>query len=312
LLTATQVTYSGRLGPPTFVVPALAFLSGVRQRPRSSAATLAWVGFGDPALGASPAAPGAAEIAADVVRPAELVPLPGTRRELERARRLIGGPSRLYLGAAATEEAVRSLPPSRVLHFASHGLIDHRSPTSSSIVLSTEGGGDGEREHDGFLQAWEVIESLDLDSDLVVLSACNTGLGPLAGSEGLLGLSRAFLLAGSRSLLVSLWPLSDQASSLFMEHFYDALLDGVGKDEALRRAQAAVRATEEFRHPYYWAAFELIGDPSPLTGIERRRFAAAVPLSVAVLVALSVALVLIRGIVSRRSWARTRGAGRPI
>jgi hypothetical protein len=97
-----------------------------------------------------------------------------------------------------------------------------------------------------------------------------------------------------------------------MEHFYDALLDGVGKDEALRRAQAAVRATEEFRHPYYWAAFELIGDPSPLTGIERRRFAAAVPLSVAVLVALSVALVLIRGIVSRRSWARTRGAGRPI
>ena len=104
--------------------------------------------------------------------------------------------------------------------------------------------------------------SLRLAADLVVLSACQTGLGDLKEAEGTIGLPRAFLAKGARSVLVSLWSVSDEATRLLMERFYTHWLDDVDaptKAQALQRASADVRATDGFEHPRFWAAFQVIG-----------------------------------------------------
>src|SRR6185503_17297999 len=99
-----------------------------------------------------------------------------------------------------------------------------------------------------------------LRADLVVLSACQTGLGDLKQAEGTVGLQRAFLAKGARSVLVSLWNVSDEATRRLMEAFYRHWLGRrVGKAEALRRAQEEVRTTPGFEHPRFWAAFQLVG-----------------------------------------------------
>ena len=127
----------------------------------------------------------------------------------------------------------------------------------SAVVLSL----DEEGGEDGFLQMREIF-NLNLDADLVVLSGCETGRGKLLKGEGLVGLSRAFLAAGARSLVVSLWRVNDRSTSLLMEAFYLNLKEGLGKAEALHQAKLALMKVEEGRyaHPYYWAPFILIGD----------------------------------------------------
>ncbi len=119
-------------------------------------------------------------------------------------------------------------------------------------------------EDDGLLTALEVT-GLDLaGTELVVLSACDTGIGEIKKGEGVFGLRRALILAGAQTQVVSLWKVDDQATQLLMTNYYTRLTQGVGRSRALREAQLAMFDQPAYRHPYFWAAFVTIGDSSPL------------------------------------------------
>jgi CHAT domain-containing protein/Tfp pilus assembly protein PilF len=192
-------------------------------------------------------------VIADPVPPpgSNLARLPGSRVEGARVAAHLKG-ARLLVGPSATEAAVKQLSHGRrILHFATHGLVSEDRPLSSSLVLAA---GQGE---DGYLRVSEVF-GLDLDADLVVLSGCSTGLGQLSG-DGILGLTRAFIYAGTPSVVVSQWDVDDQATAYLMDQFYAGLGAGRGKAQALRSAQLATRA--RFASPALWAPFILVGEP---------------------------------------------------
>lgn len=198
---------------------------------------------------------GGALIVADP-RPPEgsgVVSLPGTRQEADRiVSHLRQAKVLLLSGDEASEAAVKRNAGARsLLHFATHGLISAERPLASSLLLSD---GDGE---DGYLRVDEVL-SLDLHADLVVLSGCSTGLGRLTG-DGIFGLSRAFIYAGTPSVVVSQWDVSDRATAVLMGHFYAQLAAGRSKAAALRAAQLETR--RRYRHPALWAGFVLVGEP---------------------------------------------------
>ena len=178
--------------------------------------------------------------------------LPGSRREAALVAARLGKGAIVLTGAGASEAAVkRAAPEAAVLHLATHGLISEDQPLASSLLF-----GEGEGE-DGYLRVDE-IAGLDLHADLVVLSGCRTGLGRLSG-DGILGFTRAFLYAGARSIVVSQWDVSDQATAGFMDRFYAQLAAGRGKAEALARAQRA--AWRRGEPSSLWAAFILVGEP---------------------------------------------------
>ncbi|HUX58090.1 MAG TPA: CHAT domain-containing protein [Bacteroidales bacterium] len=169
------------------------------------------------------------------------------------------GDAEIFLRGEATEEEVKQelkLKKPGYLHFATHGLIDEDKPDLSSLVLTQ----DDDPEEDGLFQAAEIF-NLDLDADLVVLSACQTGLGKLMRGEGMVGLTRAFMYAGAQSVLVSLWSVSDISTATLMSEFYKNLITRkLYKTDALRKAQLTLMSNEKFAHPFYWAPFVLIGD----------------------------------------------------
>jgi CHAT domain-containing protein len=169
------------------------------------------------------------------------------------------GSSEIYVRNRATEENLKknsALNEFSYLHFATHGLINEDRPDLSSIVLNT-GRNSGE---DGLLQAAEIFK-LKLNADLVVLSACQTGLGKLVRGEGMVGLTRAFMYAGTPSVLVSLWSVSDMSTAALMGEFYKNLIKNkYSKTDALRKAQLTLMADAKYAHPFYWAPFVLIGD----------------------------------------------------
>jgi CHAT domain-containing protein/tetratricopeptide (TPR) repeat protein len=146
----------------------------------------------------------------------------------------------------------------RIVHFATHGVLDDVHPELSGIILSLYD--KGGRPVDGFLRLHDV-RSLRLSADLVVLSACSTGLGTEIRGEGLVGLAGGFMHAGASRVLASLWKVDDEATGVLMAHFYTALLqEGLAPAAALKKAQLALRAHERWAHPFYWAAFVLQGD----------------------------------------------------
>lgn len=157
------------------------------------------------------------------------------------------------IGVEATERNFKEKAAEYgLIHVAAHSDYSSYAPLFSAILLV----GDGEE--DGRLEAHEVL-NLDLrQTDLVVLSACETHLGHLSHGDELVGLERAFVRAGTPSLLSTLWPVDDAATSTLMEHFYTHLRSGVPKAESLRLAQTKTRA--EHPEPYYWAGFVLVGD----------------------------------------------------
>jgi CHAT domain-containing protein len=181
------------------------------------------------------------------------------------AAETFGGRAQAWLGEEATEERVRAMgPEAGVLHLACHGFVDPEAPLESGLALSRPRAGGGATE-DGLLQAWEILEDLRLGADLVVLSACQTALGREIAGEGVIGLTRAFQLAGARSVVASLWAVSDESTARLMQRFYRHRADGKEKDEALRLAQLdLVRSGgpdgEAASHPFFWAPFELFGD----------------------------------------------------
>lgn len=186
--------------------------------------------------------------------------LPFTREEVLSIARLFAPVQRqLYLGASATEDAVKNedLSRYRYIHFATHGFLDEDAPDRSGILFSR----DPASQQIGVLQAGEIMR-LRLDADLVTLSACSTGLGQLVTGEGILGLTRAFFYAGAQNLTVSLWNVNDSATSALMRNFYTQLNHGIPKSEALRRAKLQLLngPDQTWHAPYYWGAFVLIGD----------------------------------------------------
>jgi CHAT domain-containing protein len=152
----------------------------------------------------------------------------------------------------ATEPRVKALSgPAGLLHFATHAELNENDPLSSALLLVPEGLDDGRLEV-------RKIFGLDLHARLVVLSACETGLGKLSRGDELVGLQRAFLYAGAPAVVTTLWKVDDRASFRLMEHFY-AHLDAAGPAAALRAAQRATMS--EFPHPFAWGAFGLTGVP---------------------------------------------------
>lgn len=202
----------------------------------------------------SATAASAALVVADPRVPADanLPVLPGARSEGQMVVRRLGSQSATLLsGNGASEAAIkRSAANHRVLHFATHGLVSAERPLSSSVVLAP---GDGE---DGYLRAAEVF-ALQLSADMVVLSGCSTGLGKISG-DGIVGLTRAFMYAGTPRVLVSYWDVNDRSTAYLMDRFYAAINSGEAPAAALRTAQLATRRM--YPNPFDWAAFVLVGE----------------------------------------------------
>ncbi len=187
--------------------------------------------------------------------------LPASRAEARAVAALAPeGDRKVLLDFEASREAVAGggLAGYRVVHFATHGLIDEREPALSGLALSrVDPAG---RARDGFLGLREIYD-LRLDAELVVLSACRTALGSSVRGEGMVGLTRGFLHAGARRVLASLWTVEDAAAAELVTRFYRALWkDGLDAPAALRRAQRELRAERRYRDPAHWAGFVLVGD----------------------------------------------------
>jgi CHAT domain-containing protein/Flp pilus assembly protein TadD len=240
-----------------------------RRRPGDAPNPAQWVGFGDPwfpprLAEGKPGETGETRLRSFSTRTGlRWRHLPESRREVERIGALFPeGERKVYVDRDATEERAKALGrDARIVHFATHGFVDDRSPFDSGLVLAipeqfVEG-------HDnGLLQVWEIFQSVRLDADLVVLSACETGLGEIRGGEGIIGLTRAFQYAGARSVVASLWRVDDKATADLMELFYRHLRAGSPKDEALRAAQLEMLARPggSAAAPYFWASMQLFGD----------------------------------------------------
>ena len=155
--------------------------------------------------------------------------------------------SSLYLGEDATSTVLRDKGSvSRFIHIATHGHFRHDNPLFSGVRLG-----------DGNLQLYDLYQ-LSLPAELVALSGCATGLNVTASGDELLGLQRGLLYAGAKSLLLTMWDVNDRSTAEFMRLFYQGLLQGADKANALQ--SAAMRLREQYVHPYYWAPFVLIGE----------------------------------------------------
>jgi len=216
-------------------------------------------------------------------------PLPGTAKEGQAIATLTK--ARLLSGEQATAAAVQGTPAPRVLHIASHAffLADRAKPAvgktagaGASGVAALQGespllrsgialaganqasttGSRSDTADDGYLTALEVTQLDWKGTELVVISACESGKGEIQAGEGVYGLKRAIAVAGARSSLLSLWKVDDRATAAFMESFYNKLKAGMPRADALAKTQQEFRehAIAGWRHPYVWAAFQLSGD----------------------------------------------------
>jgi len=242
--------------------------------------------FGNPAFGnAAISGPGDAvdQNYRDVVEESggyfKLTPLPGSKREVEQIAQKLSAQKWqpvVFTGAQATEDTLKKCKNPKVLHIATHGYFLNaekktdtpgfaspaaaQNPALRSMLFftgaeNTLNGHPADR-NDGILTAFEAAV-LPLDgTELVVLSACNTGLGKIQNGEGVYGLQRAFRIAGAKSLIMSLWEVEDKATELFMTHFYDNWTSGMSKTAAFRKAQQTLKA--KYPQPFYWGSFVLV------------------------------------------------------
>jgi CHAT domain-containing protein/Flp pilus assembly protein TadD len=198
------------------------------------------------------------DIRSSLASQANLINLPGAKREIEEASQIMKG--KIRIGNLATETSFKNESIYyNIVHLATHGIIENQNPDYSKLALSTD------EENDGFLHSYE-IRNLNLSANLAVLSACESGIGKLANGEGVMSLSRAFAYAGVPATVVSLWPASDKSTPELMKYFYQNLADGQAKDVALNNARKEYlkHAKGKARHPFYWGGFVLIGDNSPI------------------------------------------------
>ena len=194
--------------------------------------------------------------------------LPQTREEVEEIGKIVGPEAVILLGKDATETAFKKEPLDqfRLLHLAVHGFADTQYPERSALVLGT----DPKSGDDGLLQVREIIK-LRLNAELTTLSACDTGVGKLQGQEGVSSLVEAFLVAGSKSVVASLWSADDTFASALMERFYLRLGRGEDTGSALREAKLDLLAKYgEQVSPFYWAAFVAVGETAAPIGIKQQ------------------------------------------
>ncbi|MDR5639950.1 CHAT domain-containing tetratricopeptide repeat protein [Thermosynechococcus sp. PP42] len=204
------------------------------------------------------------------LRSLTFAPLPGTTEEAQALRVLLPQ-AQVLLQAAATEAAVKAANSPKVLHLATHGfflansenkgILDNPLLRSGLALAGFNQRQSGSDVDDGVLTAWEVTGMNLSGTELVVLSACDTGRGEVVNGEGVYGLRRAFTIAGARSQVSTLWKVDDQVTRDMMVAFYQNLHRGMGRTEALRQVQLQRLKDES---PYYWAAFVSSGDWSPL------------------------------------------------
>ena len=227
--------------------PSASALTGLASRRRRRSAEPRVVAFGDPRLNDPKAAP-----------------LPNAAREAREVAAVYGPGAVAVTDADATEARFRQLAPKAdIVHIATHGILDNASPLFSYVMLSGSGQA---RAGDGKLEGRELI-NLQLDAELVVLSACDTARGRIANGEGVIGLSWALFAAGASTTTVSLWPVDSASTTELMSSFHRErrrLIDAAAPAataQALRAAQLRALGRPESRHPFYWAGFVVIGVP---------------------------------------------------
>jgi CHAT domain-containing protein/tetratricopeptide (TPR) repeat protein len=186
-----------------------------------------------------------------------LAPLPEAEAEVKGAARFYGAGSAIYLRDEATEERFKAEAPLyRVLHVAGHGILNDASPMHSYLLLAS---GSGAKE-DGYLEAGELMQ-MDLGAELVVLSACDTARGKYAAGEGIIGFSWALFAARCRTQVVSQWKVDSAATSVLMRNFHrNVRNDRTKAASALQKTIVSMLRTKQYRHPFYWAGFAVLGD----------------------------------------------------
>lgn len=252
-------------------VPSMSALAAQRARQHSEQPGKTLAVFADPVFERTDERLTGTEVGANTPTPEESA---GTRaadfdlrrlrysgREAQDIAALVPESARLISqGFSATRDGVLNtdLSEYRYVHFATHGLVDSRYPALSALALSQFDRGGNPLP--GFLRLDDIYK-LELNADLVVLSACDTALGREIRGEGLVGLTQAFLSAGAKGLVLSLWQVSDAATATLMTRFYAHMLEhGTSPAEALRAAQLSMAAESRWANPYYWGAFVLVGD----------------------------------------------------
>src|SRR5690606_9750774 len=185
--------------------------------------------------------------------------LPGTEKEVNDISRLFTArnyTNSISIHQKANENNLKQedLSNYSFLHFATHELVDEENPDLSRIFLQTS------HSEDGNLYTGEIY-NLELNANLVTLSACQTGLGKISKGEGVIGLSRALVYAGAKNCMVSFWNVADESTARFMEDFYKILLEDTSGNltTSLTKAKQNLKQSDKYASPYYWAPFVLIG-----------------------------------------------------
>jgi CHAT domain-containing protein/uncharacterized protein HemY len=241
--------------------PSLAALAAMSRATRAREGNKTLLALGNPAF-----APIGEQSSLRAAR-MSLAPLPETESEVRALARLYGpAASKVLTGAVASEQQFKAEAGKyRVLHLATHGVFDDASPMYSQLVLAQPGERGSGQPEDGLLEAWEIAQ-LDLQAELVVLSACETARGRIGAGEGVLGLVWALFVAGSPATVVSQWKVNSASAADLMLEFHRDWLGGtstrntLSKAGALRAAALKLLHSKQYHHPFYWAGFALIGD----------------------------------------------------
>jgi len=184
--------------------------------------------------------------------------LPNAKKEIKFAHKMAGG--KLLMDKKANETAFKSIAQNfDILHLATHGLVNNVSPLQSKLLFADS----KEQPDDGFLHTYEIY-NLQQSSQLVILSACNTGVGKNYGGEGMISLARGFLSSGSRSVMMTLWSVNDMSSSQLIQGFYKHMKEGKPLYTALTESKIDyINATDNLHsHPYFWTGYAIYGDAS--------------------------------------------------
>lgn len=231
-----------------YYAPSPSVLHEMNDRFRQTITNGSLIAFGNPVIGR------------DEKLNQDLCPLPEAETEVAEVAATVPSKfKKVLLGREADEKSFKALAPDyATIHLATHGVLDNRDPLYSHLLLTKT---DGDVENDGSLEAREIM-NMNLNADLAVLSACETGNGRISPGEGVIGMSWAFFVAGARSMVVSQWRVNSESTSQLMKNFYQTLAQQTNrgnKSEALRNASIRLLKDAHYRHPFYWAGFVLVG-----------------------------------------------------
>ncbi len=231
----------------------------LRDGRKDSAGSPTLLAFGNPALGKQTIVHARSGLMDE-----KLDPLPEAERQVNVIKQIYGAAnSKVYIGAEASEERAKSEAGGyRILHLATHGILNNSSPMYSHLVLAQA---EGDTNEDGLLEAWEIMK-MDLRADLTVLSACETARGRVGEGEGMIGLSWALFVAGCPTSVVSQWKVESASTTELMLEFHRQLKSqfanpagGLSAARALREAALKLQRSSQYRHPFYWAGFVVEG-----------------------------------------------------